>query len=94
MPMKPLKLKVEITLFWAPLLFGLLLNPGRNGSHIASFSHTKLWALLLCGLISVIFIFVQLLQPKSLINQNGSITTWDWLRYVIFATFMASSGLG
>ena len=92
--MKPLKLKAEITLFWAPLLFSFLLNPGRNGSNIASFSRAELWALLLCGFISVVFILVQFLQPKQLINQDETITIGAWLKYAVFAIFIACYDLG
>jgi len=92
--MKPLKLKAEIPLFWAPLLLSFLLNPGRNGSNIASFSRAELWTLLLCGFISVIFILVQFLQPKQLINQHETMTMGAWLKYTVFAIFIASYDLG
>jgi hypothetical protein len=92
--MKPLKFKVEIALFWMPLLCSFILNPGRNGSNISTFSHAELWALLLCGFISVVFILVQFLQPKQLINHHETITTWAWLKYVLFALFIACYDLG
>ncbi len=92
--MKPLKLKAELALFWAPLLFSLLLNPGGGGSNIATFSRTKLWALFLCGVISAICILVLFLQPKQLIKQHEITTMGTWFKYIIFAIFMASFDLG
>ena len=92
--MKPIKLKAEIILFWVPLLFSFLLNPGRNGSNIASFSRLELLSLLFCGFISMVFILVLFLQPKQLINQDENITLGAWLKYAVFAMFIAGYDLG
>jgi hypothetical protein len=91
--MNPLKLKVEVALFWVPLLCSFLLNSGRNGSNIATFNRAELLALLICGFISVIFILVQCLQPRRLINHHETITIGAWLKYVLFAIFVASYDL-
>ena len=91
--MKPLKLKVEIALFWMPLLCSFLLSPGRNGSNISTFNHTELLALLLCGFIAALFILLQFLQPKQLINHHETITIGAWLKYVLFALFVAGYDL-
>jgi hypothetical protein len=91
--MNPIKLKVEITLFWMPLVCSFLLNPGRNGSNIAAFSRIELWMLLFCGFMSIMFILVLCVQPKQLINQHKTIAFGDWLKYLLFAIFFASCDL-
>jgi hypothetical protein len=88
--MNRLKFRVEIVFFWLPILISLLLNPGRNGYNIDSFSQLKLWVLLFCGLIFLVFMLLLTLQPKQLLEPDKqNVHLWDWLKYFIAAGFMA-----
>jgi hypothetical protein len=53
--MRQYKTWFALTFFWAPLVVALLLNPGRNGSHLPSFGSVQLALLGLCGLLMVVY---------------------------------------
>jgi hypothetical protein len=51
--MRQYKTWFAVAFFWIPLVASLLLNPGRNGSHLPSFGHLQLALLGICGVLMV-----------------------------------------
>jgi hypothetical protein len=57
---------VTVAFLWSPIILALLLNPGRNGNNIASFSLGSLLLLTLCGLMLSAYGLVGYFQPRVL----------------------------
>jgi hypothetical protein len=64
--MKSFRLWVTAIFLWLPLVVSVALNPGRNGSNIASFSDAKLFVLATCGFMLVVYGLAGLAQPRQL----------------------------
>ena len=52
--------------FWLPLVVGLLLNPGRNGSNVSQFSTSALIALAITSFCLVLYSITGFIQPRQL----------------------------
>lgn len=53
--MRQYKTWFALSFFWVPLIVALLLNPGRNGSHLASLGSPQIALLGFCGLLMVFY---------------------------------------
>lgn len=62
--MRRYKTWFAVSFFWAPLIGALLLNPGRNRSHLSSFGSPQFALLGLCGLLMVIYFLANIAAGK------------------------------
>lgn len=87
--MRQYKLSFALVFFWLPLAICALLNPGKNGGHVGTFSLQKLVLLGLSGLLLIGYFLANLwpgkLQSLACTRAEATWSTigWAWLALVM-----------
>jgi hypothetical protein len=92
--MKQYKRWFTVIFFAAPLAIAVILNPGRNGSNIHSFSAFALVVLAATGIAMVVYFLVNAIptQGRRLVCTDND-ATWAAVGYAWFSLVLGSTAI-